>query len=217
MIKSYLYFLIVSVMFLACGEKSEEISTDITQEISVSKQEDVTFNEPEQLVAYVNSSDHGYYKEKEIGEIKFSALLKPIEYIKANEKLKGNTEKSLEEDDLQYFDLRITVKDFSMEFLKYNLYEASDYPKRVAYCSFEMQNDIYLIDGKDTLPCVFYHFERAFDVVPYGHFILAFKPTDKNVIKAKTLVYYDRLFDKGLIKMTFMPNDLIKVPKLINT
>ncbi len=216
MIKPYLYFLIISVMFSACGNNTEEISVDITQEISASKHEDIIFNEPEKLVAYVNSSDNGYYKEKEIDEIKFSALLKPIEYIKANEKLKGNNEKGLAEDDLQYFDLRITVKDFSMEFLKYNLYEASDYPKRVSYCSFEMQNDIYLIDGMDTLPCVFFHFERAFDVVPYGHFILAFKPTDKNVIKAKTLVYYDRLFDKGLIKMTFMPNDLIKVPKLIN-
>lgn len=189
---------------------------DITKEISAKEYQEIPFSSPEKLVAYVSSSENGYYKEKEIDEIKFSALLKPIDFIKANEKIKSSPSKITDGDDLQYFDLRITVKDFGMEFLKYNLSDVSDYPQRVDYCSFEMQNDIYLIDGNDTLPCVYYHFERAYNVVPFGHFILAFKPTDKNVVRAKTLVYYDRLFNKGLIKMTFLPQDLIKIPKLIN-
>lgn len=204
-------------LFLIMSCKPDMNETDPTKEISSKENQEISFSSPEKLVAYISSPENGYYKEKEIDEIKFSALLKPIEFIKANEKIKSSSSKIADDDDLQYFDLRITVKDFSMEFLKYNLASASDYPQRVDYCSFEMQNDIYLIDGKDTLPCVYYHFERAYNVVPFGHFILAFKPTNKDVVRAKTLVYYDRLFDKGLIKMTFLPHDLIKVPKLINT
>lgn len=190
--------------------------SDTRKEVSSKEKEEIAFSSAEKLVAYVSSLDNGYYKEKEIDEIKFSALLKPIDFIKANEKLKASSARISDSDDLQYFDFRISVNDFNMEFLKYDLANASDYPQRVNYCSFGMQNDIYLVDGNDTLPCVFYHFERAYNVVPFGHFVLAFEPTDKDIVKTKTLVYYDRLFNKGIIKLTFLPRDLIKVPKLVN-
>ena len=205
------------IFFSSCNSDSDDIGTDSLEEISSKENEEVTFSDPEKLISYVSTPENGYYKEKEIDEIKFSALLKPIDYIKAFEKIKTGAANIADDDDLQYFDLRIEVKDFSMEFLKYNLASTGDYAQRVAYCAYEMQNDIYLIDGNDTLPCVFYHFERTFNVVPFGHFILAFSPSkNKEFIRAKTLVYYDKLFNKGLIKMTFLPHDLIKVPKLIN-
>jgi hypothetical protein len=202
---------------LSCKTDPSENGQEQMHEINISQKQDVAFSSPEKLISYVTSSENGYYKEKEIDEIKFSALLKPIDYIKADQALKGDTATIAADDDLQYFDFRITVKDFNMEFLKYNLPSANDYSYRVAYCAYEMQKDIFLIDGKDTLPCIFYHFERTYNVVPFGHFLLAFKPAAKDAVRPKTLMYYDRLFDKGLIKMTFLPNDLIKVPKLINT
>jgi hypothetical protein len=201
----------------SCKPDAAENSGELTREINSSQKQDITFSSPEKLITYVNSAENGYYKEKEIDGVKFSALLKPIDYIRANEALKGDSSTVAADDDLQYFDFRITIKDFNMEFLKYNLPSAGDYGYRVAYCAYEMQKDIFLIDGKDTLPCVFYHFERTYNVVPFGHFLLAFKPAGKDAVRPKTLMYYDRLFDKGLIKMTFLPNDLIKVPKLINT
>jgi hypothetical protein len=201
----------------SCNFHQDNVDADSITDISTTEIEEIEFSSPQELIKYVSSTENGYYKEKEIEEIKYSALLKPIDYIRATEKLKANPEEVADDDDLQYFDFRITVKNFNMEFLKYNLSEPNEYAHRISYCAYDMNKDIFLIDGKDTLPCVFYHFERAFDITPFGHFILAFKPTNKKSVRAKTLIYYDNLFNKGIIKMTFLPDDLIKVPKLIAT
>lgn len=216
--RSFLNILILLNLFflVACKQGNEsDLVSDGLIEVPVAKANIISFTSPQELVTYVAAPENGYYKEKEIDNIKYSALLKPIDFIKANEALKSDGIKVSDDDDLQYFDFRVTVKDFSMEFLKFDLSSPDEYAQRVEYCAFKMQKDIYLIDGKDTLQCEMFHFERAYDLVPYGHFILAFVPSkNKTMISPKTLVYHDQLFNKGLIKFTFTTNNLINVPKL---
>lgn len=202
----------VLILLVGCSEAVNEEKS--SEAIAISEVQHVSFDSPRELVAYVNNAENGYLREKEIDNIKFSALYKPLDYIVACENMKSHAA-ALQVEDLQYVDFRITVEDFEMEFLKYDLDSPRQYSERVDYCAFKMQKDLKLIDGKDTLPCLLFNFERAYDVVPYGHFQAAFPASHSQVLSNKTLLFQDRLFGKGLVKLTFKPNDLIKVPKLV--
>ena len=210
--------LILISMLLSCSEEKAidySISKEELTPISINEIEQIDFEESKTLLDYVTNQANGYYKSKQIDEINFSLLRKPKDYIKALKQLKSNEEVNLEKDDLQYFDLRIKVDHFNMEFMKYNLPSSNDYGTRVSYYAFEFQKKIFLIDGKDTLPCVLYHFERTYDITPFGHFTLAFPPSkNKTQICAKTVFFPDEIFHKGIIKFTYIPENLIKVPKL---
>lgn len=211
MMRPLLEYILLLVLVAGCNRAVKEEGGNAPIALSEAKQ--LNFESPIELVAYVNNTENGYLREKEIDNIRFSALYKPLDYIMACENLKDHPA-ALQVEDLQYIDFRIEVKDFNKEFLKYDLDSPKGYYERVDYCAFKMQNDLKLVDGKDTLPCVLFNFERAYDVVPFGHFQAAFPTENTGLLCNKTLIYYDRLFGKGLVKLTFKPNDLIKVPKL---
>lgn len=208
------FYIVATFIFISCSKEKDEGSLT---PISLSERTTIKFTDPEKLIDYVNDTDNGYIKIKTIDEIKYYSVLKPVEYLLAQKKVKENNAnlKSSEFEDLQYFDLRIEIDGFNSEFIKYDLDSPASYEERVKYCAFEMQNDIKLIDGKDTLDCVLYHFERAFDVVPYGHFILGFETTKKKSIETKTLCFDDKLFNKGMIKFTYSPQTIAKQPVLL--
>lgn len=206
----------LAVLFYQCGNGTKENTISFAS-IPVAEKTTVQFNDPEKLVRYVNSEENGFFKSKSIDNITYSSMLKPVEYLLAQKRLKENNNKLMATDfeDLQYFDLRISVEDFKAEFIKYDVDSPVDYEERVKYCAFEMQNDIKLIDGNDTLECVMFHFERAYDVVPYGHFILGFETKKKSMIETKTLCFDDKLFNKGMIKFAYSPQTIAKQPVLL--
>jgi len=174
---------------------------------------------PTEYVAWCRSTENNLKKSKEIGDITFSLLYKPAEYVACTEdedcSLSADTlkEKLKELEGLDYYDLRIELTSAQGELLKYNVESAQEYGQRVNYFAFDMQRDIKLIEGKDTLDCKLFHFERAYDVAPYATFLLGF-PKSKSSTAEKTFFYQDKVFEKGIIKFTFSPNDLAQIPKL---
>lgn len=176
--------------------------------------------EVKNYVHWVQDAQHGFRKEKAIGDLTFSAQFKPFEYIVCLEEKKNELADSLvrlmvsELNEMQYYDLKITLNKSEGELLKYKLTSAQQYTDRVNYFAFGLQNDIQLIEGSDTLPCTLYHFERTFDASPACILLLGF-PIDRHKVPAdKTLVLYDRTFNSGLIKFTFSKDQLKKLPKL---
>jgi hypothetical protein len=174
---------------------------------------------PEEYVGWVEAKENGLKKEKTIEDIKFTAQYKPYQYVICEEArtnaLPDTTfkKKTGELNGMQYYNLRIEVKDGNGELLKYGVASASEYKQRVNYFSFGMQNDIKLVEGNDTLPCLLYHYERAYDVVPYGTFLLAF-PLSKNSNSDRTLIFFDRGFNKGIIKFFYRGVDINNQPQL---
>lgn len=45
--------------------------------------------------------------------------------------------------------------------------DAMQYQDLVQYLSFGIQNDLYIGNDQDTIPCSFVHFERNYDVAPF--------------------------------------------------
>jgi hypothetical protein len=114
---------------------------------------------------------------------------------------------------MQYYNLRIELKDGTGELLKHGATSAADYKGRVNYFAFAMQNDIKLVEGDDTVPCLLFHYERAYDVAPYGTFLLAF-PLPKNSKTDRTLIFTDHGFNKGIIKFFYRGADINNQPQL---
>ena len=217
-------FLIIALVFLfSCVKNAGKNENKVNVPKSLSSGEKERRSElvlsPVEYIKWVNNSENNLMFSKAIEGIHFSVLCKPADYIVCKE-IRRDKITSLEQSniksqlgDLQYFDLRITIDDFKSEFLKYNLSSITEYEKRVDYCAFQMQNDIKLVSGTDTIPCSIFHFERTFDVVPYGEFVLGFEKPIHSATE-ETFVVYDKLFNKGTIKFTFDASNLIYLPKL---
>jgi hypothetical protein len=215
----------VLIFLNACSEnkKSGTAGTD-NNEIAEQSMSEATNTlvmlEPEEYVQWIQNPENGFKKEKTIDDLIFTAQYKPNEYIICMEERAPQLQDSLvkrkleELSELQYFDFKITLKAGEGELLKYKLSSSDEYNKRVNYFAFNMQNDIQLVEGNDTLPCSLFHFERAYDITPSSTFLLGF-PVNKNSGKEdKTLIVYDKTFNKGFIKLTFSNNELKNLPKL---
>ena len=217
---SIILFFFVAVLISSCGSDNGDVKTEMSfAEIGSSSQSKAMELKPKEFVSWVRDPENGFLRTKQIDEFEFSVQYKPYEYITCLEERKENIEaeivknKTEELKGMTYFDLIISAGGNNGELLKYKLPKNSDYPNRIDYYSFNFQKDIFLVQNNDTIPCSMFHFERTFDIAPYAKFLLAFPVTDSKS-KEATVLFYDKIFDKGMIKISFDKQALSKVPKL---
>lgn len=174
----------------------------------------------QEYVNWMQDLKNGFRKEKRMDDLDFVLQYKPYEYIvcmeQREEKIHDTLLKSRIDElkGVQYFDLKILLNEQEGELLKYKISSNDQYQKRVNYFAFGMQDDIQLVEGNDTLPCVLYHFERTYDVAPYCTILVGFNLDKNNFQKQKTFLFHDKTFNKGLLKFTFKENRLTNLPKL---
>lgn len=213
--------MVVGLALFSCTEKQNGLPPEGTEGMPAHEEKAIreTLLYPGEYIAWIKDPAHSFYQEKIIRDISFSALYKPYEYIACQEQrtdsIKETTLVKYREElgGMQYFDLRIAISGGTGELLKHQLNSAGDYEKRVDYFAFDMQNDIRLIEAGDTLPCSLFHFERIYDVAPYSSFLLGF-PVSGKKSESKTLVFHDKVFNKGIIKFVFNAKNIATLPKL---
>lgn len=83
-------------------------------------------------------------------------------------------QKSNEEINLSSVILRISLKDATGDLIKYGLATSKEQLSRQEYYSLNFTNDIYLLAGTDTFPCIDSHMEQLYMDLPYRTFILYF-------------------------------------------
>jgi hypothetical protein len=174
---------------------------------------------PVNYVKWVEDAQNGLNKEKQIGEMIYSAQYKPYNYVICEQERQPTIADSTVRKDMsqlgnmQYFNLKISLGGGQGELLKYNLSSREEYDGRVNYFAFGMQKDIELVDGSDTLPCLLYHYERIYDVAPSATFLLGFAP-GKSSKSDRTLILFDKGFKKGIIKFYFEAKAINILPQL---
>ena len=158
------------------------------------------------IPAYFSWVNDNLKAVKQIGTIRYELLYQPEDYILLKDRQNGIGTGATalveeEEDPFQYFVLTMSEEQ-GADLLKSNALNGSSYQERLRYYSFEMDKDIKLIDGKDTLACKLYHFERTYDIAPYQKMVLAF---DKGEDPAadKTFILHDQLNGSGFVKIKF--------------
>ncbi len=176
---------------------------------------------PSEYVDWIRDESNGLRVEKEIAGQLFTLQYKPAEYeVLMQSKDHAATREKLNEykatsDELQFYTLTIVTSDHK-EIAQSGGADENVFEQRVMYMMSEMQLDFQLVDGYDTLPCVFFHAERNFNMSPENNILLGFeKSKNKNTISNKTLIYTDRLLDCGPVQLTIKADDLENIPELL--
>ena len=175
---------------------------------------------PVEYAAWVENESNGLKVKKNISDYEFTLLYKPLDYVVVREmkseelKKKLLDERKKELEGMQYYTLKIK-SNTSNDLMKTGISSEDEYYQRLEYFMSPAQDDISLIDGRDTLPCLLYHFERNYGLAPFNNIVLGFAKTeDKKEQKDKTLIYDDQVLGTGKIQITIKGNDIEQLPLL---
>ncbi len=174
-----------------------------------------------EFITWCSNEDNHLSKSKTVSEMQYKVMFLPPESmayteLKAEEyNLEIFRKVSDSYKDMSYFNFRIQLSDGNGELLKYNLQSAMQYEERIKYVSFNMDKDLYIIQDNAIIYPGLYHFERTFEVVPYLTVMMAFDNKKFDKKREFTLVYNDRLFEKGMIKFNYQNNQLVDVPEIV--
>ncbi len=175
---------------------------------------------PREYADWIVNGDNGLLAKNEIGKYEFSALYKPIEYIvlmqTKNDLITKETiaEESKNFEGMQYYTFQIVSKD-GKELMASNIQSEQQYYGRLEYFMSSMQDDISLVQGNDTLPCLLFHFERNYGMTPSANFVLGFdKPQNGMEYADRILMYYDRILGCGPVKLSISGKSISNIPKL---
>jgi hypothetical protein len=209
------------VTCFSCQEKyASSDSSDKEDEMEIQKDHSAEKLTVGEFVAWCGDENNKLTKIKTISDIRFNLTYLPAETMAYLElrtedydlaKFQRATKNYSE---MTYFNFKMEVINGTGELLKYKLQSPSQYDGRVKYTAFEMQNDFCLIQGKDTLLPGLYQFERIFEVGPYANMMLAFDNKKFNKNDEFTIVYNDRLFEKGFVKFNYKNKQLINLPNI---
>lgn len=176
---------------------------------------------PSDYVQWVINPENDLRKIKKVADIKIDVQYKPIPFIITNE-LRTNTinkkvyKKRVEElEGAQYFTIKVSVDpEVATDITQYKVSNVEEHQNRLYYLSYQLQNDIKLIEGKDTLAPQLFHFERAYDLAPHRTFVMAFETKKKNVNQDKVFLIDSPALETGPIKIKFKAEDLNNLPTL---
>lgn len=171
----------------------------------------------DELVQAVNEKKEGVFS-KTIGNIIYKLQYKPLDYVMLlatkDQSMSEAEKKELEAEyaRYEYYTLELGIKDFTGEILKYNLQSNEDYEERVKYYAFKFQDDLSMVVGKDTLPCLNYHFERNYGIAPNARFLLAFNKQPDT--EQRTFICNEKYLGNSTVKLAITPDDLAGIPTL---
>lgn len=178
---------------------------------------------PSAYCHWLEDISHGLRVVTTKGAFQFTLQYKPWEYVTLKEKGRAiKTKKDLESSGRQYqgmqhYNLQLLSKEAKGEVLRVGAGSDEVYQERISYFSYPAQQDFMLIDGKDTLPCLLYHFERSYALAPYCNMVLGFAAKEglsKEDIQDKTLVYDDRMLGCGKTLLTVKAEDIRNLPEI---
>ena len=179
----------------------------------------------------VESKSGNLRQEKQIGKMVFEVLYKPLDYVVMLEQPSGNDSLRQrlrsEYAAMQYFTFRIRCPEWKDELLKYGIADYTDYTQRLAYCMSGLQEDLSLEEGGKVRPCRLFHFERVHQLDAGLTFLAGFDrdPSEQEAelrgdpyeYGDKTIIYNDRLFGSGSVKLTIRGSSLTRQPRLKTT
>ena len=178
---------------------------------------------------YLTDTDSGLIQKQSRNKMQFSATYQPIDFV-AGKKLEGNERNAVGLEKarqiylgLQYLNFEIYTEggaagQNSLKQLIEKQVREAKWVETMAYYNFEMQGDLGLISGIDTLPCALYHLEQTGNLDNRMRFLLGFKD-DKKLSKPNfpndlKLYYIDRMVTKDTLYFTFTKDKLNQSPDL---
>jgi hypothetical protein len=218
-------FLILSLFIISCtgNELGKELGNEkeFTNDLTL-KEEIPSRLLPLDYISFVENPVHGLNQTIESGDYSFQLQYKPFDYVIAKSENTPILRKKFVKNErnelgnLQYYTFKIKTNTGESDILKDGVKDEEQFGGRISYFSFQMQADLAIVEGNDTLPCVLYHMERTYGVAPYCTFVLGFeKNTQRGKNKDKKFLFNDRIFNSGIIDFKIKGRDIDQLPTLI--
>jgi hypothetical protein len=140
------------------------------------------------------------------------ALLEALSGLSGGEKLNDKKLDGLTKDykGLQYYHFRIYEDGLKLSDLKF---KEQGQVTISEYFAYSAEKHFGLIEGKDTLAPVLYHFENTYPHVPYLSFVLAFKDEQQHVAAGnRTLVLNNLLLPGDAVALPVSNEAIINQP-----
>lgn len=160
---------------------------------------------PEQYLEWLGENRSDFIIRSEFMDYRMDAQYYPPKFYEAKSLLKGNETDSFQYLDSFYtFKIKLTNREGTQPILRAGNVGRTEYMTRLSYLDFHAKDDLELITGLDTLPCISYHFERTYDMVPYNAISIAFKKakTEKKADNVR-LVFNEKVFGIGNVNFIF--------------
>lgn len=173
---------------------------------------------PREYVQFVRNTENGLNQSLSKGNFTFKLQYKPLDYIALLEQKNNATHKtiSIRKKDLaglQYYNVRIQ-SNLGEDVLKSGITEEKEYYNRLNYLSTFLKNDLFVIQGADTLKPVLYLFERNYGLAPFCTSVIAFKETDSLHKFEKKFIIDEQAFIGEQLQFTITKKDLKNIPIL---
>lgn len=178
---------------------------------------------PSDYIRYIEAETNGLRVRQKASDFELQLQYRPIAYTIALEQRSNQIGTELfekekaERIDLQYYTFKIKNLNPQKPLLGSKQTSPEGFQKKVAYCAFDMQHDLKLVEGGDSLACRLFHFERTFSVSPEHTFLLGFErlSTKKEPsVFDKKLLFHDRMLGVGDVELKIASQALERIPKM---
>jgi hypothetical protein len=169
----------------------------------------------------VNDPKYGLVKNIEVGNFIIDMEYKTPEFMVMNEMIK--TDEGFSKDlfkstladhrKMETFFIRFNGNS-ETDFLKQDLSDKNQYYERLNYFNGIVQEDLTLIDGKDTLPCTYTYFERNYGVGQKSTLIVGFEKANQTKADMK-LILNERALGIGAQEFVLLKSTQDNLPQII--
>ncbi|PCI98239.1 MAG: hypothetical protein COB15_06225 [Flavobacteriales bacterium] len=178
---------------------------------------------PEQLnrkeyVKWMTNPANGLIVNKAIDQYQLEVQYRPSTLIALQENYTISAENLKERskilDNSLNFNFKIKANNPALKVMDIGNQTEQDYFLKLDYFTNGIQQDLKLIDGTDTLNCMFSVFERTYDLAPYVTFNLAFENTVS--IQNDQTIYFDgSKLGLGPVYLNISKEKIKNIPTLI--
>lgn len=173
-------------------------------------------------ISYIEDPANKASVVREKNDVQYKLIYCPSDYIIAQEfkvdEVKEASFRKRENDlkDLDYFKLRIKIKNSNKEVVLHNTSNEQEAKEAYEYLSYGFDQNIYTVRNAqaDTIPVALYHFERTYGVVPYVDVLFAFKKDTTNKDEMLKIFINDVVFTNSTLSFEFEKEQLNRLKRL---
>lgn len=179
---------------------------------------------PQEYVHYIEKNGNGLLVKQNYNGVDYSLQYQPADYCVMMEKRSFNIEEETfailkkRFSGLEHYLLRINRTD--MDNLVNKLGDSSRYKKSIAtYLDFDIQKDIKLLAGKDTIPCSICVPDANSGITQYYTYSLGFSKVIESASGEKEdriILYKNKILNTGTVMLNVKYQDIEKIPALKN-
>jgi len=173
---------------------------------------------PKEYVSWVDDIENGLIKT----QIKTNSIITckytPAEYHVLKQFSPNNIDQDVFQSEFEgisnmyHFIIRFEKID-GTNFLKNNNITHKEFQSNSLYLSYDIRQDLKLVQGLDTVVCALNHHERTYNNTPYEQILLSFPKSSKSV-EDLTIILNDRVFGFNRVKFFFPKGVLKNIPTL---